>query len=169
MSEATRNTDRGSPAEQLRDTRRVVVATIMPPAGPTGVQTHIHEVCAYLASRGHRPEIVTPYSWGGPLSIPVFGARRAIDPLSGAASIAWYRYWHYAFLKRALEHTLASEEPTVVYAQCALSAKAAIEARRSAGHQGGRGHPLRRLAGRRMGRQEDAARRLAANTGRSST
>jgi glycosyltransferase involved in cell wall biosynthesis len=35
------------------------------------------------------------------------------------------------FLKRALDHELASEEPTVVYAQCALSAKAAIEARRS--------------------------------------
>ena len=86
----------------------------------------------------------------------MFGARRAIDPLSGAASIAWYRYWHYAFLKRALEHTLASEEPTVVYAQCTLSAKAAIEARAERRHQGGSGHPLRRIAGRRMGRQEDA-------------
>jgi len=131
VSEDTRITDPGSPAEQLRETWRVVVATIMPPEGPTGVQTHMHEACAYLASRGHRPQIVTPYSWGGPLSIPVFGARRAIDPLNGAASIAWYRYWHYVFLKRALDRELASEEPTVVYAQCTLSAKAAIEARRS--------------------------------------
>jgi glycosyltransferase involved in cell wall biosynthesis len=109
---------------------RVLVATIMQPTGPTGVQTHVHEVCEYLASRGDRPQIVTPYSWGGPLSIPVFGARRAIDPVSGPASIAWYRYWHYVFLKKALERELAFEGPAVVYAQCTLSAKAAIEARR---------------------------------------
>jgi glycosyltransferase involved in cell wall biosynthesis len=108
---------------------RVLVATIMPPTGPTGVQTHVHEVCEYLASRGDRPQIVTPYSWGGPLSIPVFGARRAIDPVSGPASIAWYRHWHYVFLKKALERELAFEGPAVVYAQCTLSAKAAIEAR----------------------------------------
>jgi glycosyltransferase involved in cell wall biosynthesis len=108
---------------------RVLVATIMPPTGPTGVQTHVHEVCEYLASRGDRPQIVTPYSWGGSLSIPVFGARRAIDPVSGPASIAWYRYWHYVFLKKALERELAFEGPAVVYAQCTLSARAAIEAR----------------------------------------
>lgn len=105
----------------------------MPPTGPTGVQTHVQEVCEYLASRGNRPKVVTPYSWGGPLSLPVFGARRLIDPLSGAASIAWYRYWHYVFLKRALRRELAVREPTIVYAQCTLSAKAAIEARRDSG------------------------------------
>jgi glycosyltransferase involved in cell wall biosynthesis len=60
----------------------------------------------------------------------VFGARRAIDPVSGPASIAWYRYWHYVFLKRALDRELALDGQAVVYAQCTLSARAAIEARR---------------------------------------
>ena len=45
----------------------------------------------------------------GPLDIPVFGARLAIHPFSGAASIAWYRYWHYVFLKRALERELSPD------------------------------------------------------------
>ncbi len=64
------------------------------------------------------------------MSIPVFGARRVIHPLSGAVSIAWYRYWHYIFLKRALQRELSLSGDVVVYAQCALSARAALEARR---------------------------------------
>ncbi len=109
---------------------RVAIATITPATGTTGVQTHVNEVFRFLAAGGHLPRIVTPYSWGGPLSIPVFGARRVIHRFSGAASIAWYRYWHYVFLKRALEHELSSTGSAVVYAQCPLSAKAALEARR---------------------------------------
>ena len=110
----------------------VVIATIMGPKGSTGVQTHFREVGDYLSSGGERPALVTPFSWGGPLSIPVFGTRRLIDPLSGAASVAWYRYWHYAFLKKALERQLqrAPTGPATVYAQCALSARAALVARR---------------------------------------
>jgi glycosyltransferase involved in cell wall biosynthesis len=112
-------------------TYRNLVATILPASGPTGVQTHIREVCDYFASRGNLPEVVTPYSWGGPLYIPMFGMRGAIHPFSGSASIAWYRYWHYAFLRRALERALARPGAAIVYAQCPLSAKAAIEARRN--------------------------------------
>jgi glycosyltransferase involved in cell wall biosynthesis len=120
----------GPSAEPRPAPLSVVVATMMGPSGATGVQTHVTEVCEYLASRGARPQVVTPFSWGGPLSIPVFGARRAIDPFSGAASIAWYRYWHYVFLKRALDRDLATRTTDIVYAQCTLAARAAIEARR---------------------------------------
>jgi glycosyltransferase involved in cell wall biosynthesis len=109
----------------------VVVATIMRTVGATGVQTHVREVCESLASRGNRPQLVTPYSWGGLLSVPVFGVRRLLlEPVSGAASVAWYRYWHYVFLRRALERELARLGSAVVYAQCPLSALAALEARR---------------------------------------
>jgi glycosyltransferase involved in cell wall biosynthesis len=107
----------------------VLAATLMPLTGPTGVQTHLQEACAFLAARGSRPEVITPHSWGGSLAIPVFGARLAIDRLSGPGSIAWYRYWHYVFLKRALKRRLRGASTTVVYAQCALAAKAALEAR----------------------------------------
>jgi glycosyltransferase involved in cell wall biosynthesis len=99
--------------------------------GATGVQTHVREVCESLASRGNCPQLVTSFSWGGLLSVPVFGVRRLLlEPLSGAASVAWYRYWHYVFLRRALERELARLSSAVVYAQCPLSALAALEARR---------------------------------------
>jgi glycosyltransferase involved in cell wall biosynthesis len=103
----------------------------MPATGPTGVQTHLREVREYLASQGNPPLVVTPRSWGRMLTIPVFGARLAISHLSGPASVAWYRYWHYAFLKQALRHELEGGSRTVVYAQCALAAKAALEVRTS--------------------------------------
>jgi glycosyltransferase involved in cell wall biosynthesis len=119
-----------SPESPRTDDFRVAIATITRPTGTTGVQTHVNEAFRFLAERGRRPRIITPYSWGGLLSIPVFGARRVIHPLSGSVSIAWYRYWHYVFLRRALERELALPGSVVVYAQCALSARAAIEARR---------------------------------------
>ncbi len=109
---------------------RVVIATISRANGTTGVQTHLNEVFSFLAAGHSLPRIVTPYSWGGPLSVPMFGARKVIHRLSGAASIAWYRYWHYVFLKRALVRELSLPGTAVVYAQCPLSAKAALEARR---------------------------------------
>jgi glycosyltransferase involved in cell wall biosynthesis len=108
---------------------QVLVATLMPASGPTGVQTHLREVCDYLTSRGNQPLVVTPRSWGRTLTVPVFGARLAIDHLSGPASVAWYRYWHYVFLKQALRRELRGGRRTVVYAQCALAAKAALEVR----------------------------------------
>jgi glycosyltransferase involved in cell wall biosynthesis len=107
------------------------VATLMPATGPTGVQTHLREVCEYLTSQGNQPLIVTPRSWGRTLTVPVFGARLAIDHISGPASVAWYRYWHYVFLKQALRRELRGASGTVVYAQCALAAKAALEVRSS--------------------------------------
>jgi glycosyltransferase involved in cell wall biosynthesis len=111
-------------------TLRILAATLMPPSGPTGVQTHLTEACDYLTSRGNTPKIVTPRSWGAAMTIPVFGARLAIDRISGPASVAWYRYWHYVFLKQALKRELADPSDTVVYAQCTLAAKAALETRR---------------------------------------
>ncbi|MFZ0664731.1 MAG: glycosyltransferase, partial [Acidimicrobiales bacterium] len=94
------------------------------------VQTYIREVLGYIRSKGRDAELVTPYSWGGPLIIPAFGARRFIQRINGKAGILWYRYWHYKFLKRALKRKLQDPDISVVFAQCTLSAKAALEARR---------------------------------------
>jgi glycosyltransferase involved in cell wall biosynthesis len=112
----------------------IFAATLMPASGPTGVQTHLKEACDFLASQGNTPTVVTPRCWGGPLSIPVFGARIAIDRVSAPASVAWYRYWHYVFLREALRKSLSRAGDAVVYAQCALAAKAAMKVR-SGPHQ----------------------------------
>jgi glycosyltransferase involved in cell wall biosynthesis len=55
-----------------------------------------------------------------------------IDPLSGPLSVWWYRHWHGRFLELALRPELGREAGhVVVYAQCPVSAAAAIAARRS--------------------------------------
>lgn len=66
---------------------------------------------------------------------PVFAVRRVLDPLSGLASVWWYRYWHAMFLEYALRRRLAAGNDCVVYAQCPLSAAAALRARRNDGQR----------------------------------
>jgi len=113
----------------------VVVASMLRPTGGTGVQTHIQEFIAYLESHKVPSTLVTPFSWGGPLRAPVFGPRLLMDPLSGAASIRWHRYWHATFLRQALRHILRDVDDVVIYAHCPVSAKAALEARRHRGQR----------------------------------
>jgi glycosyltransferase involved in cell wall biosynthesis/O-antigen/teichoic acid export membrane protein len=49
---------------------------------------------------------------------------------SEEAGIAWYREWHWRFLRRALRTELAQASNVVVYAQCPLAARAALDVRR---------------------------------------
>src|SRR5690606_4845908 len=65
------------------------------------------------------------------LIYPVFGMRRLIDYVSKPTSVWWYRYWHSVALERALRQNLKGGRPCVVYAQCPLSARAALRARAS--------------------------------------
>src|SRR5215469_18372175 len=94
---------RASPDEVLP----VVIATILRAEGSTGVQTHVRQVHRYLEGCGRDAELVTPFSWGRWLTVPVFGARLLLERLSRAASVAWYRHWHEAFVRNALRRTLA--------------------------------------------------------------
>jgi glycosyltransferase involved in cell wall biosynthesis len=107
----------------------VVIATILREEGPTGVHTHVREVSRYFRERGITTDLVTPFSWGGPLTVPVFGARLALQPVSGAAGVAWYRYWHEAFLAKALRHHLAQAGGMVLYAQGPEAARACLKTR----------------------------------------
>jgi glycosyltransferase involved in cell wall biosynthesis len=108
----------------------LVVATILREEGTTGVHTHFQQLRRYLDDQGCKITIVTPFSWGGPLTVPVFGLRLALERASRAASVAWYRRGHEMFLRRALRRTLAEAGDCVVYAQCPLAAQAALRTRR---------------------------------------
>jgi len=112
----------------------LVVATILRDEGMTGVHTHVRELAAYLAGRGEDLDLVTPFSWGGALALPVFGARLALERLHAPAGVAWYRYWHEVFLRRALRRRLAGLGALTVYAQGPEAARAALWAR-SGPHQ----------------------------------
>lgn len=109
----------------------LIVATILPEQGITGVHTHIRQLRRYLGDHGTASTLMTPFSWGGPLSYPVFGVRPLIlERCSGSASVAWYRYWHEVFLRNALRRCLAELGDCVVYAQDPPAARAALRARR---------------------------------------
>jgi glycosyltransferase involved in cell wall biosynthesis len=111
----------------------LVIATILREEGSTGVQTHVRQLRRYLGEPGAR--LVTPFSWGRRLAVPVFGLRLALERCSGSASVAWYRYWHEVFLRQALRRSLAEAGDGVVYAQCPLAARAALRARRGPGQR----------------------------------
>jgi glycosyltransferase involved in cell wall biosynthesis len=109
--------------------RHMVIATLLRGGGATGVETHVREVLACGSTLGASPLLITPFSYARPLAIPIFGVRLGLDPLSGEWSVAWYRYWHEVFLRRALSKNLAKDPSAVVYAQCPVAARAALQAR----------------------------------------
>jgi glycosyltransferase involved in cell wall biosynthesis len=108
----------------------LVIATILREEGITGVHTHVRQLRRYLEECDETVTLVTPFSWSRTLAIPVFAPRLILQRCSGSADVAWYRYWHAAFLQKALRSALAEVGDCVVYAQCPLSARAALRARR---------------------------------------
>lgn len=111
-------------------TPELVIASIQWAEGRTGVHTHVRELCRYLESEGAPFTLLTPYSWGWPLAVPVFAPRRLLAKVHRPASIAWYYRFHEVFVQRALRRHLASGKPAVVYAQGPRAARAALRARR---------------------------------------
>lgn len=109
----------------------IIIATLMRQDGETGVQTHVRSLVDYLAGAGHGFDLVTPYSAPRWQVYPVFALRRLIDPVHRSTSVWWYRHWHAVFLFRALRRRLADGSPCIVYAQCPVSAAAALRARAS--------------------------------------
>jgi glycosyltransferase involved in cell wall biosynthesis len=108
---------------------RLIIATTLRERGITGVHTHFLQLIRYLQDRGDSIELVTPFSWGGPLINPVFGSRFLLEPFSGSAGVWWHRQWHEVFLYRALRRRLAAVDDCVIYAQCPPAARAALRAR----------------------------------------
>jgi len=156
----SRKTDGGSARESCRGPMRVLVATIMAPTGPTGrADARARGFVSILASRGDRPQIVTPILVGGPLSIPVFGARRAIDPVSGICKHRLVQVLALCVLKKALERELAFEGPCRrLRASASLSAKAADRGASRHVEKGRGGQPRPTGPKLEWGRQEDAPR-----------
>jgi glycosyltransferase involved in cell wall biosynthesis len=107
----------------------LVIASILREDGITGVQSYINRLRRYLGERDIATTLVTPFSWGRPLTGPVFGLRLALKRFSRPASAVWYRYWHEVFLYNALRRHLAAVGDCIVYAQDPLAARAALRAR----------------------------------------
>jgi glycosyltransferase involved in cell wall biosynthesis len=99
--------------------------------GITGVDTHVRQVRRYLDESAAGSSLVTSFSWGRPLTYPVYGVRPLVlERLNRPTSVAWYLYWHEVFLARALRRHLGHAGDCVIYAQEPIAARAALRARR---------------------------------------
>jgi glycosyltransferase involved in cell wall biosynthesis len=107
----------------------LVIATMHREEGITGVHTHVRQLRQYLERQGMTATLITPFSWGKALTVPVFGPRLALARVSGPASVVWHRHWHEVFLRNALRRSLTDTGNCVIYAQGPLAARAALSAR----------------------------------------
>ena len=110
---------------------RVLVATLLRGSGGTGVETHTAEAVDQLRRAGMQADVVTSWSRARLLAMLLFAPRVVLDLICPAAAVAWYRWSHAVALSRALSRELRNEPDAVVYAQCPVSAQAALRVRRS--------------------------------------
>lgn len=113
----------------------LIIATIAREQGITGVHTHVRQLRRYLERAGGSAELVTPHSWTEGSAwrtlvlAPLFGLRLVLERVAGPVNVWWYRTSHEYFLRKVLRRRLAHEGPCVIYAQCPVSARAALMAR----------------------------------------
>jgi glycosyltransferase involved in cell wall biosynthesis len=110
---------------------RLVIATVLRGNTATGVDTHAREIRDYISSRGGESEMVTSFSFMPLLAAPFYAPGRLIERWMPAAGVWWYRWSRQLFLHLALRRQLRHRSDTVVYAQCPVSAQAALRARRT--------------------------------------
>jgi glycosyltransferase involved in cell wall biosynthesis len=109
----------------------LIIATMLSGNGITGVETHIRQLRQYFETCGAATTLVTPFSWGRPLTYPVFGVRPLVlERFSRPAGLAWYMHWHEVFLRQALGQRLAGTGDCVIDTQDPSAARAALRARR---------------------------------------
>lgn len=116
--------------------RPVVIASIMRPVGETGVRAHMRALLSAVAN-GRRDDgaqawptitIATPFAAPWRIGM-LIGARALIEPLSPSLAVRWYRTGHGWTLRAVLERELRGGAPCTIYAQCPVSAAAALTAR----------------------------------------
>lgn len=107
----------------------IIIVTLLREQGETGVQTHFNSFKQACEQMGNDIVVVTPFSLSRLIVLPLFGLRKIVEKISKPASVWWYRHWHYWALKAVLTRILRMRKDVIIYAQCPLSAKAALLAR----------------------------------------
>lgn len=107
----------------------IIIATLLRGQGETGVQAHLNSFRRAVEDAGVNVIVVTPFSISKLVVFPLFGFRKMVEKLNRSAGVWWYRHWHYWALKAALVRILRNQGNAIIYAQCPLSAKAALLAR----------------------------------------
>jgi glycosyltransferase involved in cell wall biosynthesis len=108
----------------------LLIVTLLREYGETGVQAHIGAFRSYLESLGRRVRVVTTFDAPSILLYPALVIRRLIEPVSGTLAVLWYRSGHSRLFRTVISRQLADGRPRVIYAQCPLSAWAALQSRK---------------------------------------
>lgn len=118
--------------------RPLMIASIMRPAGETGVRAHMRALLSAIAT-GRRDDgtdawpmvsVMSPFAAPWRIGM-LLGARALIEPISPSLGVRWYRTGHGWLLRSVLARRLADGAPCTLYAQCPVSAAAALTARAS--------------------------------------
>lgn len=75
-----------------------------------------------------RATVITPFAARLRISL-LIGTRVLIEPVFPSLAVRWYRTGHGAVLRAVLQRHLADGAPCIIYAQCPISAAAALAAR----------------------------------------
>ena len=113
----------------------IITLTLMRSEGSTGVQSHFNAFEAYLKALGGEHVLVTPFQAPRGLLYPAIGLRRLVEPVWPTIGVWWYRTGHAWLLRRQLHKILArytaGARSPVLYAQCPVSARVALQVRGS--------------------------------------
>ena len=115
----------------------IIIASLAREQGITGVHTHVHQLCDFLARSDGDVTQVTPHSWAGRSLVrrlilgPLFGVRLVLERVCGPAHVWWYRTSHEWFLR--LRVAASSRRPRALRG---LRPVPALGARRLEGAQG---------------------------------
>jgi len=120
----------GQPHQPRAKTREIVIATLMRSAGGSGVQSHVRTLSGHMSASSRHATVINPFTSRSLIRTPTFASRLVIRRLSRSASVWWYRHWHGYFVRRALAKHLRRHPHSVVYAQCPVSADAALRVRK---------------------------------------
>ena len=113
--------------------RDIVIATIQHRQGVAGLNTHIDQFRRFLEADGIAVSVVTPLHRHKVPALAMFAVRKLIDPVSGPLGVWWFYRCRTLFLRWALARRLRPGQDCVIYAQCPVSARVALEARAHAG------------------------------------
>jgi glycosyltransferase involved in cell wall biosynthesis len=114
----------------MNRTPQLIVVTLMPPQGTTGVQNHFNQILKAAVGLGYQTSIAHPFDFNHLARKAVGLITRLLRPISKEYVELWVYCAHYQILKHKLRRTLAAiKGPVILYSQAPLSAKAALAAR----------------------------------------
>ena len=108
----------------------IIIVTLLPAQGTTGVQTHFNQIIKVAQAEGYATRLVHPYelNWFVRKSTGLVG--KLLRLISKEYVELWARFSHFQILKFKLKKILSSKSQRfVIYAQDPLSAKAALRSR----------------------------------------